>query len=85
MCFKDSIKEFEGYVKQMKAHTSTLLNTWVGEGRNQFQTQYTLMERQLDDISDVLYEIYEALVDAQSAYIDADEAVAKQISASMAE
>jgi len=59
----------------MKSHTDTLLGTWDGEGRNQFETQYTLMEQQLKDISDVLYEIYEALVDAQAAYIDADEAV----------
>lgn len=79
--FKSSIKKFEGYVNAMQSYTNTLLKTWDGKGRDQFETQYTLMEKQLKDISDVLYEIYKALVDAQAAYIDADEAVGKQISA----
>ena len=85
LSFKNSIKKFESYVGDMKKHTSTLLSTWDGKGRDQFETQFTLMERQLNDISDVLYEIYEALVDAQGAYIDADEAVGKQISAAGAD
>ncbi len=83
--FKNSVKKFEVYVGDMKKHTNTLLSTWDGKGRDQFETQYTLMEGQLKDISDVLYEIYEALVDAQVAYIDADEAVGKQISAAGAD
>ena len=38
------------------------------------------MKMQLKDISDALYDIYDDLVDATAAYIDGDEAAAKQLS-----
>ena len=83
--FRDSIQTFQGYVRGMQSNTSSLLDTWDGKGRNQFETQYKLMEGQLKDIDEVLHDIYDALVDAQTAYIDADETVAKQISVATAD
>lgn len=76
--FRDKIEEFDSCVTEMDSATNDALRDWVGKGRNQFETQMRLMKSQLDDISEVLYEIYEALVDAEAAYIDEDEAVAKQ-------
>jgi WXG100 family type VII secretion target len=82
--FKSGIKEFDNCVTEMHTITNELFSSWEGEGKNQFETQYSLMKKKLDDISDTLYDIYDALVDSEKTYIDADEEAAKQISASMA-
>lgn len=76
--FRDKIKDFDACVVEMDNATNDALRNWVGKGRNQFETQMDLMKSQLADISEVLYEIYDALADAETAYIDEDEAVAKQ-------
>lgn len=76
--FQNKIKNFDECVAEMDNATNDALRNWVGKGRNQFETQMGLMKSQLADISEILYEIYDALVDAESAYIDEDEAVAKQ-------
>lgn len=76
--FSKRIKDFDNCVIEMNKATDSVLDSWVGKGRNQFETQMKLMKSQLDDISDGLYDIYDALVDSEKAYIDEDEAVAKQ-------
>ena len=76
--FRDKIKDFDACVVEMDNATNDALRNWVGKGRNQFETQMDLMKSQLADISEVLYEIYDARADAETAYIDEDEAVAKQ-------
>lgn len=81
--FQDGIRELENCVSRMERATSTLMDSWVGKGRNQFETEYQLIGQQLKDISDELYDIYQALLDAHTAYIDADEQVNKQIDAGM--
>ena len=83
--FKTGIQDFNACVKEMHNVTNSLLSTWDGDGKNQFETQYTLMKAKLDDISDTLYDIYDALVESETTYIDADESVAKEISASMSD
>lgn len=78
--FRDTIGKFDSCITQMDKATNNVLRNWVGKGRNQFETQMTLMKKQLDDISENLYDIYDALVDSEEAYIDQDEAVAKEFS-----
>ena len=78
--FRNSIGEFDNCVIEMDKATNDVLRNWIGKGRNQFDTQIGLMKRQLDDISEGLYDIYNALVDSEEGYIDEDEAVAKQFS-----
>ncbi len=80
--FRDRIDRFDQCVIRMDRATNRVLQNWVGAGRNQFETQMDLMKRQLDDISEGLYDIYHALVDSEAGYIDEDEAVAKQFSIS---
>lgn len=80
--FQHNIGQFDQCVTDMDRATNQVLCNWVGVGRNQFETQMALMKSQLDDISEGLYDIYNSLVDAESAYIDEDEAVAKQFSIS---
>lgn len=78
---RSSIEQFDEYVQTMDETTNHLLDTWLGKGRDRFESEYMVIRRQLKDITGALYDIYDALVDAQAGYIDADEAVAKKISA----
>lgn len=82
--FRENIDDFDNCVIEMDKATNNVLRNWVGRGRNQFETQMSLMKRQLDDISEGLYDIYNALVDSETAYIDEDEAVAKQFDSARA-
>ena len=81
IAFQNRISEFDQCVIDMNNATNNVLRNWVGAGRDQFETQMKLMNKQLDDISEELYEIYDALVDSEEAYISEDQAVAKQFSA----
>lgn len=76
--FRENISEFDLCVIDMNKATNEVLRNWVGKGRNQFETQMNLMKKQLDDISEGLYDIYNALVDSEEGYIEEDEAIAKQ-------
>ena len=82
--FRSNIKDFDKCVIDMNKATNDVLRNWVGKGRNQFETQMKLMKKQLDDISEGLYDIYNALVDSEKGYIDEDEAVAKQFNSARA-
>ena len=75
-----AIKEFNTQVNKMRTTTTNLLDTWAGKGRVEFDTQTTLIMGKLGDISEELYDLYNALVEAHQAYIDADEASAKSMS-----
>lgn len=75
----DNITLFNAQVQKMRRTSTNLLSTWQGKGRNEFETQMTLMMSKLDDISDDLYDMYNALVKAEKEYIDADEAKAKEM------
>ncbi len=77
---RDKISDFDQCVTDMKAQTNNVLSNWAGLGRNQFEIQMKLVTSQLDDISEGLYDIYNALTEAEAAYIDEDQAVAKQFS-----
>ena len=75
--FENGIKEYERIIDGVKTATSTLFIYWQGEGKKQFEKDYTTIYRQLEDVSDVLYDLRDALVDAQAAYIKTDEEIAK--------
>lgn len=80
--FKSEIIGFNTCVREVSSITDELFSGWDGDGRDQFETQYVLMKSKLNDISDTLYDIYNVLVESETAYIDVDESVAKEISAS---
>lgn len=45
---------------------------WVGKGRNEFESQYNLIIRKIEDLGDVLNEIYQGLVNAEADYATED-------------
>lgn len=77
--FKAQIKEYNRIKKSVADTTNTLFGKWSGEGKTQFEKDYTTIYRQLTDIEDIMYELYEALIDAEAAYIQADEEAAKML------
>jgi len=76
--FQNSIDDFQDAVEKVSKATTKLLSTWSGKARDIFETQYNILFGQLKDIQDTLYDIYDALVESETAYIDADEALKKE-------
>lgn len=79
LAFQKNIDNFSEAKRKVEKATTKLLSTWAGKGRNEFEVQYKLLFGQLGDIEDALYDIYEALVDSETAYYDADEETSKQL------
>ena len=73
----DAILAFNSSLEKMQEVTNKILDRWVGRGRNEFETQVYMISVKLEDISDELYDLYNAIVEAQKTFIDADIAEAK--------
>lgn len=76
--FKEGVNTYNNIKLSVERTTTSLLLTWKGEGRTQFEKDYQLIFRQLTDIGDVLYELYDSLIDAQASYVKTDEELSKQ-------
>lgn len=73
----ECIKEYNGIIKRITNTTNDLLGSWYGEGKTEFEKDYTTIYQQLSDISDIMYDLYDALVDADATYVQTDEEIAK--------
>ncbi len=71
------IKEYNRIVKLISTKTTELIESWYGEGRKEFEKDYSTIYQQLTDISDVMYDLYDALVDSDATYVQTDEEIAK--------
>lgn len=65
--------------------TMQVRENWVGKGRNEFESQYKLLIKKIEDFGDMLQELYDALVDAEAAYEDLDDDIRQQYVMSMSE
>lgn len=52
--------------------TRTVQQNWVGKGRDEFETQYSILIRKIEDFGDTLEEICDSLIDAEAEYQKAD-------------
>lgn len=77
--FKQEIETYNDIKSDVEKTTNTLFKNWQGKGKTQFEKDYTTIFQQLTDIADIMYELYNALIDAQAAYIQADEDAAKML------
>lgn len=68
----ESYKEVNLEVERI---TQTVCENWVGKGRNEFESQYNILIKKIDDFGDTLQEIYDALVDAEAQYEDTDDSI----------
>ena len=73
------IKEIVSSYKDLKYKVSDttvkLESNWVGSGRNEFESQYNLLIRKIEDFGDTLEEIYDALVEAEAEYEEQDDSL----------
>lgn len=80
--FKSGIEEYNSIRLGVESTSNALFTIWEGKGKTQFEKDYTTIYQQLTDIGDIMYELYDAIIDAQAAYISADEEAGKLLSIS---
>lgn len=76
------VKEFDQIISDIQTQTNTLLRSWHGKGRTEFELDYNTIFQQLEDVDDVMYDLYNSLVDATAEYVLADEELAKKMTIS---
>lgn len=58
--------------------TKKVKENWVGKGRNEFESQYNLLIKKIEDFGDTLYDIYDALVQAEADYETTDDSLRQE-------
>ena len=71
------ITRFETIVSEVNNIINEITSEWKGKGRDAFDKDADMVRANLKDISDIMYEIRNALRDAGSKYIESDEALSK--------
>lgn len=80
---KQLVSSYKNVKKDVSTITNTIKDNWVGKGRNEFQAQYNLLIKKVDDFGDTLVDIYDALVDAESQYEETDLSIYNEFERSM--
>ena len=82
--FNDTIKAYSGYIIEFERivnginrTTGTVIDKWKGKGRNAFEKDCKQVQLNLKDISDIMYNLRDALVNAHAEYIKTDLALSK--------
>lgn len=73
------IATYNTIIRDISNITNTLLFSWHGEGKTEFEKDFSTIYQQLSDISDIMYDLYDAIVDADATYVQTDEDIAKGI------
>jgi uncharacterized protein YukE len=79
LSFESGIKEYNDIKTKVELTTTELFLHWQGKGKTQFEKDYTTIYRQLTDIEDILYELYNALIDGESTYVSVDQEISKRM------
>lgn len=65
--------------------TTTIKENWVGQGRNEFESQYNQLIKKIDDFGETLQEIYDALVESEAEYETSDDSLRQEFVKAIAE
>jgi WXG100 family type VII secretion target len=71
------IKQFEAIVRDVNNTCETMVDRWKGNGRNAFEKDYKQVQLNLKDLSEIMYDLRDALVDAHAEYMKTDSALSK--------
>lgn len=82
---KEIVESFKEVNKEVSTITTTIKENWVGKGRNEFESQYNLLIKKIEDFGDTLQDIYDALVEAEAEYEAADDSLRQEFVMSMQE
>lgn len=77
--FKTAIESFQESKRNIQTKTNELIDTWQGDARNKFESKYNLFIGKIGDLEEVLIDYYNALLDSEMAYREADEELGKKI------
>jgi WXG100 family type VII secretion target len=75
--YANYIKQFEGIVRGVNSAASTMVDNWKGKGRNAFEKDSKQVQLNLKDISDIMYDLRDALIDAHAEYMKTDSSLSK--------
>ena len=75
---KEIVLSFKDINKDVYAITKTVNENWVGKGQTEFESQYSLLSRHIEDFGDTLQEIYDGLVQAEADYETADDSLRQE-------
>ncbi|MCA1054927.1 WXG100 family type VII secretion target [Rossellomorea aquimaris] len=79
---KEIVHSFNDVNLEVSKITQKINENWVGKGRNEFETQYKLLIKKIDDFGETLKEIYDALVTSEADYEAADDQIRQQFNMS---
>ena len=77
LAYNTHIKEFEEIVRGVKSTANELLVHWQGKGKTAFEKDFNQVQLNLEDISDIMYDLRNALTDSHAEYIKNDLATSK--------
>lgn len=76
--FSSACESYKDTKLSVENATRVLLNRWEGLGATQFEKNYEIIYKQLEDILELMYEMHRGLIDAQSEYLLTDQELSKQ-------
>ena len=75
---KEIVESYKDVNLEVSQITKKIKENWVGKGRNEFESQYNLLIKKIDDFGDTLQDIYDALVEAESEYLTFDDGLRQE-------
>lgn len=75
---KEIVESYKDVNLQVSQITKKIKENWVGKGRNEFESQYNLLIKKIDDFGDTLQDIYDALVEAEAEYETSDDGLRQE-------
>lgn len=70
----DKVQSVKDLLKSTKA---SIAFNWEGRGSAEFMTSFRMLQQQLSDVTETLFEYSEAIITAEEAYIQTDTETAK--------
>lgn len=80
---RDLVDKFNDSMTNVNTISNTVLENWVGSGRNAFESQYKLLIKKIDDFGDTIKTLYDALVESETKFEDADLEMHQQLEKSL--
>lgn len=75
---KEIVASYKNVNFEVSQITNTIKDNWVGKGRDEFESQYNLLIKKIDDFGDTLQDIYDALVEAEAEYETSDDGLRQE-------
>ncbi len=74
--FRDEAKHIDSIRLDIEKATNSFLETWEGKAATEFQYQYEILNQQIKDIEDELFDFYEDLAEGYAGYLEVDNELA---------